>query len=287
MKLVDLHLHTSASDGRLDPAGLVELCASRGLSVMAITDHDTVDGIGPALDTARDHPELLIIPGIELSTHFPGGEVHILGYFINYTDSEVVGYLQKMRIDRSQRARKMVEKLNGLGVKLTWQRVLEIAGKSNIGRPHIALALLEAGQIENFKQAFDLYLGYGRPAYVERIKITPEQAVQLIKSWQGLPVMAHPLTAPDYRDVITRLKQAGLEGIEVYYKDFGWPERKELLELARRLDLVATGGSDYHGIDEVLETPPGGAGVPFEAFELLIDRARSLGIKTGPEAAGL
>lgn len=275
---IDLHLHTTASDGRLSPEQVVDLAAERGLSVIAITDHDTVEGIQAALNQAQKHPGLTVIPGIELSTHAPGGEFHLLGYFIDYLNPELLSVCRSVRSDRFERAKAMVKKLNALGIKLSWERVCQIARESNIGRPHIARALLEKGYISSFEEAFELYLGQGKPAYVERFKITPAEAIELVGRCSGLPVMAHPLTVNNYEETIAKLSACGLEGIEVYYKDFDSSQRENLLKIARKLNLVATGGSDYHGIDDSVEVLPGDAGVPRSVATGLFTRARQKGL---------
>jgi len=275
---IDLHLHTTASDGRWEPEKLVDLAAERGLRVMAVTDHDTVSGIEPALRQAEKYPGLTVIPGIELSTHAPEGELHLLGYFIDHHNPELLSVCRKMRSDRAERARMMVEKLNALGVMVSWEKVKQIAGESNIGRPHIARALLEDGYITSFEEAFELYLSRGKPAYVERFKITPQEAIELVARCGGLPVMAHPLTVNNHEKVITELSAAGLEGIEVHYKDYGREERQALLAIARKLNLLATGGSDYHGIDDRSEILPGKAGVPENVVAALYRRAGKKGV---------
>ncbi len=279
---IDLHLHTSASDGCFTPEELVGIAARRGLKAIAITDHDTVAGIKPALEAAKKYPELTVISGIELSTHAPGSELHLLGYFIDHHNPELVSVLKNMYSDRQIRARAMVEKLNDLGINLGWQQVCHIAGDSNVGRPHIALALMEAGYIKSFDEAFELYLAQGKPGYVERFKITPAEAVELVLKSGGLPVMAHPLTVADYPVVAAELSTAGLEGLEVYYKDFTLEERRDLFVLSQKLNLIATGGSDYHGIDDSIEMLPGEAGVPEAVLDDLIKRARERGITGFP-----
>ncbi len=258
---------------------MVDLAAERGLSVMAITDHDTIEGIAGALDRAKKYPGLTVIPGIELSTHAPGNELHLLGYFIDHQSRELLSVCRNMRADRTERACAMVEKLNALGIPVKWERVCQIAGEANIGRPHIARALLEGDYINSFEEAFELYLAQGKPAYVERFKITPSEAVQLVIRCGGLPVMAHPLTVNNYEAVIGELAAVGLEGIEVYYKDFSREQRNNLLAIAMKLNLIATGGSDYHGIDNSAEVPPGGAGVPWKVVEALYERARQKGLQ--------
>jgi predicted metal-dependent phosphoesterase TrpH len=174
---VDLHLHTTASDGQLSPAEIVHLAAELGLSIIAITDHDSVEGVEPALAAADDFPGLLVIPGVELSTDIPGGEVHILGYFIDHRDQGLKRSLESLRNSRRERARKIVAKLAQLNIDVDWQRVLELAAGASVGRPHIAQAMMERGYISSLREAFSKYIGRNGPAYVEREKLTPPQAV--------------------------------------------------------------------------------------------------------------
>jgi predicted metal-dependent phosphoesterase TrpH len=268
VSLVDLHVHSNVSDGWLTPPELVGKAAGLGLKVLSLTDHDTVDGIAPALQAADGFPDLLFIPGVEISTDLPDGEAHILGYYIDYADLELGEALERFRNSRQMRARRMVEKLAGLGIEIDWERVQEIAGEGSIGRPHIARAMLEKGYIDTLEQAFKQYLGHGGPAYVERDKMTPEEAVTLVLRAGGLPVLAHPFTAGDPEEMVARLKTAGLVGIEAYYKDNTPEQTQNTLDLAARYGLVATGGSDYHGID-ASEVEMGGVEVPMEAVENL------------------
>jgi len=270
---VDLHIHSTASDGRLTPAEIIQKAAGRGLTFIALADHDSVDGIAPAKVASQAFPELKVIPAVEISTDIPQGEVHVLGYFIDYTDPELRTTLDRFRNSRLRRAQGMVAKLENLGIHIDWQRVQEIAGGSSMGRPHIAQAMLEKGYIVSIKEAFDKYLGRNRPAYVEREKMTPTEAVALIVKAQGLPVLAHPLTSNDPEAMTIELKAAGLVGIEAYYDGYTVEEINQLLGLAQRHNLIATGGSDYHGL-ELNETAIGGADVPIEAVERLIGLAK-------------
>ncbi|MCK4368320.1 MAG: PHP domain-containing protein, partial [Dehalococcoidales bacterium] len=242
MSRVDLHIHSTASDGRLTPADIVQEAAGRGLTYIALTDHDTVDGIAPAQAAAQAFPQLKIIPGVEISTDIPQGEVHVLGYFIDYTDPELGAALDRFRNSRLRRAQGMVAKLENLGIHIDWQRVQEIAGASSIGRPHIAQAMLEKGYISSFKQAFTEYLSRDGPAYVEREKMTPVEAVELIAKARGLAVLAHPLTAGDPEALTTELKAAGLVGIEAHYDGYSAEEINRLVGLAQKHNLIATGG---------------------------------------------
>jgi len=276
---VDLHIHTTASDGRLSPADIVRKSAELGLTTIAITDHDTVDGVVPALEAAEAFPQLKVIPGVELSTDVPHGEVHLLGYFIDYTDQKLLTRLEGMRNSRQERAQKMIAKLREFGIAIEWQRVQELAGGGSIGRPHIAEAMLEKGYIPSFKEAFTRYIGRDGPAYVEREKITSVEAVELVLLANGLPVLAHPLTDSDPETLIPQLKAAGLVGIEACYNSYHADTIKYLSALAEQHSLIVTGGSDYHGIDAAIETMIGGADVPVEAAEQLINLAEQRALR--------
>lgn len=270
MSGIDLHIHTNASDGRYSPEEIVRKSAGLRLSVIAITDHDTVDGVIPALEAAKSFPGLRVIPGVEISTDVSTGEVHVLGYFIDYEYRELLDTLSRMRNSRLERAKKMVEKLRNLGVLIEWNRVKEIAGESSIGRPHIAQAMIEKGYITVFKEAFSKYIGWGGPAYVKREKLTPAEAVELILRAKGQPVLAHPLTVNEPEKLIIELKGYGLVGIETYYHDSNAEEVTWMAELAARYNLISTGGTDYHGLDDSTETMIGGVDVPAESVEKLI-----------------
>lgn len=279
MAKIDLHIHTTASDGRYAPFEIVRRAGELGLKVVAITDHDTVEGIPDSLEAARNYPALRVIPGVELSTDVPKGEIHVLGYFVDYTDSEFNASLETMRNSRIGRARKMVEKLDNLGIHLEWKRVQEIAGTGALGRPHVAQAMLEKGYIASLQEAFKNYIGHGGPAYVERDKLTPVEAVKLIVKANGLPVLAHPLTSGDVESTIVELKPAGLVGMEVYYAKYSFEDINPLLGFAHQYGLIATGGTDYHGIDEAIEIKMGDAEVPELAAEQLIALAVQRGLK--------
>jgi predicted metal-dependent phosphoesterase TrpH len=270
---VDLHVHSNASDGKYAPEEIVARAAGLGLEFLSLTDHDTIDGIAPAIKAVVAFPKLTFIPGVEISTDVPDGEVHILGYFIDYASRELGEALKRFRDSRQERARGIVDKLRRLGIDIDLSRVREIAGDGTIGRPHIAQAMLEKGYIASFVEAFDKYIGRGGPAYVEREKMMPEDAVALVIRSGGLPVMAHPFTAPEPEATIARLKAAGLVGLEAYYKDYTDEQTAALVEIAGKYRLIATGGSDYHGLDESREVELGGVDVPREAAEQLIARA--------------
>ncbi|MBI4187323.1 MAG: PHP domain-containing protein [Chloroflexi bacterium] len=278
MAKVDLHVHSTASDGRLSPEDVVRMAAQRGLAVIAIADHDSVNGIVPALATATTFPQLKVIPAVEISTDVPHGEVHILGYFIDYTSHQLKATLERMRHSRELRAQKMIAKLARLGMPIEWQRVQQIAGSGSIGRPHIAQAMLEKGYIASVREAFDRYISRDGPAYAEREKMAPAEAVELVLQANGLPVLAHPPTVSDPEAIIIQLKAAGLVGIEAYYNGYSPEQVNEMVSLADKYGLIATGGSDYHGLDDS-ETMIGGIEVPMEAAQRLIALARERGVK--------
>jgi 3',5'-nucleoside bisphosphate phosphatase len=265
---VDLHVHSTASDGKLTPPELIKLAVESGLTVMALTDHDTVDGIVPAREAAKAYPTLTFIPGVEISTDLPDGEAHILGYFIDHTDPEFSKTLERFRVSRINRGKKMVDKLSSLGIFIDWKRVQEIAGEGSIGRPHIARVMLEKGYINRFEEAFR-FIGHDGPAYVPRDKLTPEEAVALIIRAKGLPALAHPFTVKDPEAMVNSLKKHGLVGLEVYYKDNTPQQTANSLQLAVKYGLIATGGTDYHGMGLDNEVRLGGVEVPMEAVEKL------------------
>ena len=264
MAIVDLHLHTTASDGRLTPAELIALVARKGLQVVAVTDHDSTEGLAEALEAAKAFPNLTVIPGIELSTDIPGDEIHVLAYFVRHKDEELLATLRKFRQGRLERGRGMVEKLRDMGMDIEWQRVQEIAGDGSVGRPHVALALMEKGYVSQTNEAFEKYLGRNGPAYVEREKLTPAEAVEAISSWGGVAVLAHPAQLPDLDDKLEELRTAGLVGMEVYYAQYSEERILELASTAAKHGLLPCGGSDYHALDNPGERLPGTMGPPLE-----------------------
>lgn len=275
---VDLHLHTTFSDGTLTPTQLVALCAERGLRVICVSDHDTTNGIPEALQAAAAYPDLTIIPGIELSTDIPGSEVHILGYFVDHYDECLQSVLSEFRDGRRNRGRRMVEKLNAMGVDISWERVQVIAGDASIGRPHIAQALVEGGYVQYPKDAFDQYIGRNGPAYAERVKLTPVDAVRLLLDRGALPVMAHPTYSasksdradvPGLPEILAELTAAGLVGMEVYYGDYTPQQVEWLRGLADDFALIPCGGSDYHASGNPGEPQPGSVGPPMSSVDAL------------------
>ena len=273
---VDLHLHTTASDGRLSPTELVRLVASKGLKVVSISDHDTTEGLAEAYRTAEEFPDLRIIPGIELSTDIPGDEIHLLGYFIQYQDEQFQEVLHRFRQGRLERGRLIVEKLATLGIHVEWERVQEIAGDGSVGRPHIALAMVEKDYIKEPHEAFVEYLGRNGLAYVTREKIEPTGAVKLLASVGGVGVLAHPAQLSNMEERIAELKSAGLVGMEVHYAQYNPEKVRYLAEVAARHGLIPCGGSDYHGLGNTGEPLPGTLGPPQESVERLEEAAQKL-----------
>ena len=272
---VDLHLHTLASDGRLTPTELVRLAAGRGLKTIAVTDHDTTDGLEEAFDAAREFPGMRVIPGIELSADVPGDEVHVLGYFLDTENAELQAELRRFRQGRVDRARTMVEKLAQLGIHVEWERVQHFAGDGAVGRPHIAMALVEAGYCQEPKDAFPEYLGRNGLAYVERSKLTPAEAVGIIQRAGGAAVLAHPAYMNDMEAGIANLAGIGLAGMEVHYAKYRDDTIRQLARLARQYDLIPCGGSDYHGMGNSDEGLPGDNGPPVSSVEQLESVAKS------------
>lgn len=276
---VDLHIHSVASDGKLSVSTLVDEAGQRGMKVIAITDHDTVAGIPAALERAKKYPALTVIPGVEINTDVPGDEVHIMGYYMDYQNQELENSLIRMRSSRQDRAKKMVNLLSNLGLPVDWELVQKIAGKGSIGRPHIAQAMLEKGYVLSIKEAFEKYIGRQGPAYADRDKMLPEEAVRLIRKAGGLAVLAHPGTLKNREEMLSRLILAGLVGLEAYYSNYTEETKKKLVNLAKNFGLIATGGSDFHGLDSANETPMGGVYVPLEAVTKLSLKARELLVK--------
>lgn len=280
--LVDLHLHTTASDGRLSPAQLVRLAVAQGLKQVSISDHDTTEGLAEAYLAAEELGDLRIIPGIELSTDIPGDEIHMLGYFIQYADEGFQEVLRGFRRGRVERARMMVEKLAGLGIHLEWERVQQIAGDGSVGRPHIALAMVEKGYCKEPREAFPEYLGRNGLAYVERPKMTPAEAVQMLVNVGGVPVLAHPGYMSDMETRIAELVDVGLMGMEVYYAHYSPDTVQHLAQVAARFGLIPCGGSDYHGLGNAGEPLPGSLGPPLSTVERLEAAALKLALTSRP-----
>lgn len=269
MNTIDLHCHTTASDGRHSPTELVQMAAEMGLRAIAVCDHDSTEGLDEALAAGRA-AGVEVIPSVELSCDVAEGELHMLGYYVDYRDGAFQAELSRLREGRVGRAQAMVRKLNALGYAITFDRVQELAGDGAIGRPHIAQALIEARLVQNKGEAFERLIGRGGPAYVERAKLSPADGCRLIRRAGGLPVFAHPFIAlasgralepMPVESSLRALVEAGLAGLEVYYSNYTPSLIERLLRLSRQYGLLVTGGSDFHG-EGVAGAPLGGVYVP-------------------------
>ena len=279
---IDLHTHSTASDGIYSPTELLHRAKDIGLRVVALTDHDSTDGLLEAAQVAS-RLDIELIPGIEINTDVAGGEVHVLGYFPEYERPAFQAVLKVLRDARERRGQRMVELLNEQGIAVSWERVREIA-QGSVGRPHVAKALLEAGYVKTIGEAFDTYIGKGCYAYVPRYRLTPVDAVHLIVSANGLPVIAHPVELPglaELRSWLPELCEAGMAGLETYYGPYTTEEEQALRALADEFHLIPTGGTDFHG-PGIHPTPLGGRPVPPEAVERLKAEAAKRRGKTPP-----
>ncbi len=272
----DFHCHSTASDGVLSPTELVELAYEHDVRIMALTDHDSTEGVAEALQAAQRHPDFTLIPGVEMGTDIPGAEVHMLGLFLEPDNAELQQILKKLRDGRLGRGEGIVKKLREMGLNISWEQVQRIAGDAAVGRPHIATALLENGEVATVKEAFDRYISRDGPAYVERDKMKPVEAVETIVRMGGVPCIAHPRDLANLDDVLVELKAAGMVGMEVYYKDYAPNEVERLRQLSDKHDLLALGGSDYHGLHGPDEPLPGGqhTPVPEESIKALLALGR-------------
>jgi 3',5'-nucleoside bisphosphate phosphatase len=264
MAKADFHNHSTASDGKLTPTQLIDLAASRGVKIFALTDHDSTEGIAEARAAAAKHDGFFLIPGVELSTDIEGDEVHMLGYFTfeMLENADLQAELAEFRAGRFERGRLMTEKLQALGKPISWERVQEIAGDASVGRPHVAQALVEAGHVATIPDAFDLYIGRNGPAYVEREKMTPLQAIQTLRKYGAPAVFAHPSFTKSFDDVVPELVEAGLAGMEVYYKNYDAETVQTLANKAAKYGLLPLGGSDYHALNNPGEREPGDIPLP-------------------------
>lgn len=240
---LELHAHTHFSDGTLSPAQLVDLALERGLSALAITDHDSVEGVPHAIAAAAGRLE--IVPGIEMSSTLEGHDLHVLGYFVDAGSETLAGRLVRFREERRERARAILERLQELGASVPAEEVFAAAGPGVVGRPHIAQALLRAGHVPSIEVAFQRFLGGRGSAFVPRPAFHSSEAVHVIREAGGVAVLAHPGLLP--RRLVEELVEAGLAGIEVWHPQHGAMAQRQWREIARDLDLVPSGGSDFHG----------------------------------------
>ena len=273
---IDLHIHTTESDGTLTPSQVVRYAKEKGLKAIAITDHDTIHGNEEAIKEGISEG-VEVIPGVEISVDYSPGTMHMLGYFITTEDpilNEKLALLQDSRADRNPR---IIEKLNKLGLSLTYDEVVQVSGGGQVGRPHMAQVLMKKGYTKSIKEAFDKYLGKGAPAYLDKFRLSAVEAITMITDAGGIPVLAHPFTlyckSSDELDaLVEKLVNQGLQGLEVYYSEHDERKTSSYKLLAKRYNLAITGGSDFHGknikgID--LGTGRGKLKIPYTALENL------------------
>lgn len=244
---VDLHIHTNFSDGTSTVEEVLDMAAAKGLKAMSITDHDCTDAYPLAYELGSSRG-IEVISGVELSSEIEGNDIHILGYFVDPDNETLKSKLQEMKDARFIRAKKIVSNLNKQGIDLRFETVLSIAGQGSIGRPHIAAAMLKEELVYSFREAFDKFIGYGLPAYVEKLKMHPKEVFDLIKQAGGIPVLAHPgVTQVDER--IPEFVREGLMGIEVYHAEHTAAAERHYLRLAKKYQLAYSGGSDFHSMN--------------------------------------
>ena len=262
---IDLHIHTTASDGTLSPSQVVEEAARAGLEVIAIADHDTTSGV-PEAEEAQTRNRIVVIPAVEVSAQDPSGEAHILGYWMDYQDPAFQSFLEKPRSARPGRIEEMCKKLSGLGVSVTAEEVFHLAGnRGSVGRAHLARVMLEKGYVKEMEEAFQRYLSNGAPAYVKRYKNSTADTLSMIHGYGGISVLAHPGLIDD-PEVITRLIRQGVMGIEAFCHEHDSEQTERFSRLARKHRLLVTGGSDYHGamLDKTFRL--GDLQVPYECY---------------------
>ena len=276
--MIDLHCHSTFSDGSLTPEELMGEAEKIGLSALALTDHDTVAGL-PRFLAAGEGRKVRAVPGVELSVDCAHGVMHMLGYWMDVANPELVRQMEWIRNGREMRNGAILEKLNALGFAMTWEEVSGFAGEDVVGRPHFAQVMLQKGYAKDKNEVFDKWLGDGKPGYADRPRLTAEVAVALIRQAGGVAVLAHPFTLRIGKEamagLLARLAEAGLSGVECYYSEHSADLTKDFLLLARAHGLVPTGGSDFHG-----EVSPGirlgvgfgGLNVPDEALAELESR---------------
>jgi predicted metal-dependent phosphoesterase TrpH len=249
MARIDLHLHTTCSDGSCTPAEVVARAQKANVTALAITDHDIVTGLPEAMEAGRN-AGIDVIPGIELSSRLGKSEIHILGYYLDWQDPTLLAHLDRFRQARHRRNPLIIDKLRALGVDISYDEVKALAGTDAVGRPHIARVLMQKGYVGSAKEAFDRYLADGAAAHVPRDLPSPAEAIALIRAARGVPVLAHPswVDRDGIYTLCEQLKEAGLAGIEVYYSTHKPEQTAQYVETARRLGLLLTGGSDFHGV---------------------------------------
>lgn len=279
--MIDLHLHSTCSDGSETPERVVELAAAAGCTAMALTDHDGLDGVSRARARAQDLG-IGFVPGCEVSCAFSPGTMHVLCYFVEPGDGPLQAELERLRLDRANRNQRLVQRLQELGLPITLDEVGAAAGGSVIGRPHFASVLVANGAAASIQDAFDRVLGKGRPGYVSKARIDAPTAIRAANGSGAVAVLAHPLSlgldSPGLDRALGELSATGLGGLECYYGRYSPEDRTGLSQMARRHDLVPTGGSDFHGTfkpDLEVGSGTGDLEVPDAALDQLLARKPS------------
>ena len=275
MKLIDLHTHSTASDGSFTPSELVEKANEIGLAAVALTDHDTVSGVDEFLEVAGKYDSLEAIPGVEISVGFKSKEIHLVGLFIDHKSESLLELLCEIRKDRNQRNERMIDKLQEMGYEITLQELLDVAGGESIGRPLLAKILIEKGYFTEVQEVFDKCLKRGTPAYSQRVLPTPEKGISEIHKAGGIAIWAHPLyrnsnARNTVRKVLREVK--GIDAIEAYYTSFTSTQTRAVIEVAEEFNIPVSGGTDFHGTNQNgidLGTGYGELAVPYEVLENL------------------
>lgn len=262
MRFADMHVHTRASDGSMVAEEVVKQAKELGLAAVGIADHDSVDGIEAAL-RAGEKFGVEVLPAVELSSEECGSEVHLLGYYVDWKAKPLLARLEEFQRAREDRAKLMVERLRKLGIEITHQEVLELAEGGAVGRPHIARAMVKRGHVKSLEEAFDRYLQTGGEVYVPKFRFSPAKAIELVRAVGGIPVLAHPASVSE--EALLKLVERGLRGIEVYHRKHDASTTARLKKLAKKYELLITGGTDSHGFD----IPVGTVRVPYELVEKL------------------
>jgi len=273
MDKADLHLHTNKSDGLLTPGQLLFQASKRKLAAVAITDHDTIEGVPEGIYAGTKF-KIEVVPGIEFNTNVDMGELHILGYFIDCNNESLLKLTETIKNARFNRAKSIVQKLKRMGLSISFEDVLsQVKGDASLGRPHIARTLVKIGYVSSIQEAFKKYIGSNCPAYVERFKLEPEKAIETIKESGGVPVLAHPGILSNKKYIFKCIK-AGIQGIEVYHSKHTTGKTIEFENIARMYKLIPTGGSDCHGDPDCKgELLLGQVTVPYSSVEKLKAKA--------------
>ncbi len=278
---IDLHSHSTASDGSMTPEAVIRRANTKNLSAIALTDHDCVDGLDAAIAEGSQQG-IEVIPGLEISAEFNSGTMHILGFFIEYQTGPLKGQLDILQEARRQRNPKIIKNLQDLGLDITYDEVVAASGGGQVGRPHFARVLINKGYVKSIEEAFEKYLKKGAPGYMEKFRFSPKKSIEMIHQAGGVAVLAHPFTlglasAEMEKSVIGDLVAAGLDGIEVYYSKNSPKNTKHYLKLCESFGLLPTGGSDFHGANKPdidLGVGRGDLSVPSGLLEEIRERSR-------------